>query len=125
VRFAVAPAVVAAEDADRVGAGLGAALHAQLSGEYDHGQDVVHADPAGRRACSVAGFDVARQPQAVRRRIGLVFQVPDRPRLRDVHTGGNHRRVRLQEVPVPRDCGHDGHVDRPLVGDLDRPPEAA
>ncbi len=31
--------------------------------------------PGGGRA-SVAGFDVARQPQAVRRRIGLVFQEP-------------------------------------------------
>ena len=31
--------------------------------------------PSGGRA-SVAGFDVARQPEAVRRRIGLVFQEP-------------------------------------------------
>jgi ABC-2 type transport system ATP-binding protein len=57
--------------------------------------------PGGGRAC-VAGFDVARQPKAVRRRIGLVFQEPT---LDDRLTAEqNLRSTRCCTTSRPRRC---------------------
>jgi ABC-2 type transport system ATP-binding protein len=67
--------------------------------------------PGGGHA-SVAGFDVARQPKAVRRRIGLVFQEPT---LDDRLTAEQNLRFR------PPGCGPFGpgrHPQSPSGGPL-------
>ena len=74
--------------------------------------------PDGGRA-SVAGFDVARQPKAVRRRIGLVFQEPT---LDDRLTAEQNLRFHavLYHVPAAEVEERIGRVLR-LVALEDRP----
>src|SRR5258706_1845910 len=75
----------------------------------------------GRHGMGTGGDPVLPDPGRGPVQLHPAGPVPVRPRLRDEHAGGHdRRRVRLQEVPVPRDRGHGGHVDRPLLGDLDR-----